>query len=46
MVEVHPDPNHALSDGAQSLYPGQFKELVDQIGVIARAIDRGIFPVL
>ncbi len=46
MVEVHPDPNHALSDGAQSLYPGQFKELVDQIGVIAHAIDRGIFPAL
>jgi 3-deoxy-7-phosphoheptulonate synthase len=40
MVEVHPDPNHALSDGAQSLYPDQFRELLDQIRVIARAIDR------
>jgi len=40
MVEVHPDPNRALSDGAQSLYPDQFKELLDQIKVIARAIDR------
>lgn len=40
MVEVHQDPNHALSDGAQSLYPHQFEELVGQIRVIARAIDR------
>lgn len=46
MVEVHPDPNRALSDGAQSLYPGQFQELVDQIRVIAKAIDREIFPPL
>lgn len=40
MVEVHPDPNRALSDGAQSLYPDQFQELLAQIRVIARAIDR------
>ena len=40
MVEVHPDPNRALSDGAQSLYPEQFRELLDQIRVIARAIGR------
>ena len=46
MVEVHPDPNRALSDGAQSLYPEQFKELVDQIRVIAKAIDRELFPPL
>ena len=44
MVEVHPDPNHALSDGAQSLYPHQFQELLDQIRVIARAIDRELAP--
>jgi 3-deoxy-7-phosphoheptulonate synthase len=42
MVEVHPDPNRALSDGAQSLYPEQFAELMDQIKVIAQAIDRGV----
>jgi 3-deoxy-7-phosphoheptulonate synthase len=42
MVEVHPDPNRALSDGAQSLYPEQFEELVDQIRVIARAINREV----
>lgn len=42
MVEVHPDPVRALSDGAQSLYPEQFRELVEQIQVIARAIDRRV----
>jgi len=46
MVEVHPDPNHALSDGAQSLFPDQFGDLMRQIRVIARAIDREIFPPL
>ncbi len=46
MVEVHPDPNRALSDGAQSLYPEQFRELMDQIRVIARAIDRELTPAL
>ncbi len=40
MVEVHPDPDHALSDGAQSLWPEQFEELVGQVEVIARAIGR------
>ncbi len=40
MVEVHPEPTLALSDGAQSLYPEQFASLVDSIRVIARAIDR------
>lgn len=40
MVEVHPDPEHALSDGAQSLHPPQFVELMEQIRVIATAIGR------
>ncbi|HEX6926421.1 MAG TPA: 3-deoxy-7-phosphoheptulonate synthase [Longimicrobiaceae bacterium] len=40
IVEVHPDPEHALSDGAQSLYPEQFRDLVRQIDAIARAIGR------
>jgi 3-deoxy-7-phosphoheptulonate synthase len=40
MVEVHPDPDHALSDGAQSLWPAQFEELMAQVDVIARAIGR------
>ncbi|MGD2120195.1 MAG: 3-deoxy-7-phosphoheptulonate synthase [Gemmatimonadota bacterium] len=46
MVEVHQDPNRALSDGAQSLYPEQFQELLDQIRVIAKAIQRELTPSL
>ncbi len=42
MVEVHPDPPRAMSDGAQSLYPEQFGELMVQIRVIARAIGRDL----
>ena len=42
IVEVHPDPPRALSDGAQSLYPKQFEELVTQCGPIARAIGRSL----
>lgn len=44
MIEVHPDPDHALSDGAQSLYPAQFGDLLDQIRVIAEAIGRSLTP--
>ena len=42
IVEVHQNPPHAKSDGAQSLYPEQFSELMDQIRVIARAIGRDV----
>ncbi len=42
MIEVHPDPPAALSDGAQSLYPDQFRELVAQCGSIATAIGRAL----
>src|SRR4029450_4358072 len=35
IIEVHHDPDHALSDGAQSLYPSQYQELVEQIRTIA-----------
>ena len=42
IVEVHHDPDHALSDGAQSLYPEQFDELVRQIRTIAEAIGRRV----
>ena len=44
MVEVHPDPERAMSDGAQSLYPDQFEELMQQISVIAEAIGRDLAP--
>jgi 3-deoxy-7-phosphoheptulonate synthase len=42
IIEVHHDPDHALSDGAQSLYPVQFDELVEQIRTIAQAIGRRV----
>lgn len=40
MVEVHPQPDRALSDGAQSLEPEQFEKLMGQIDGIAGAIGR------
>ncbi|MGH7586404.1 MAG: 3-deoxy-7-phosphoheptulonate synthase [Gemmatimonadales bacterium] len=42
LVEVHPDPEHARSDGAQSLHPHQFERLMSEARVIAEAIGRRI----
>ncbi|HWZ60869.1 MAG TPA: 3-deoxy-7-phosphoheptulonate synthase, partial [Gemmatimonadaceae bacterium] len=42
LVEVHPNPDRALSDGAQSLFPEQFTQLVVELRQIARAIGRTI----
>ncbi len=42
LIEVHPDPDHALSDGAQSLRPEQFAQLMDQLRLIAPAVGREI----
>ena len=42
IVEVHHDPDHALSDGAQSLRPQQFAELMEQLGIIAQAVGRSV----
>ena len=42
LVEVHHDPDHALSDGAQSLFPQQFAELMDQLRRIAAAVGRSV----
>jgi 3-deoxy-7-phosphoheptulonate synthase len=42
IVEVHPDPDRALSDGAQSLHPPQFTQLVVELRTIAAAIGREI----
>ena len=42
IIEVHVDPNRALSDGAQSLFPGQFDRLMAELRIIAPAIGRGI----
>jgi 3-deoxy-7-phosphoheptulonate synthase len=44
LVEVHPNPERALSDGAQSLYPEQFAQLVGELRAIAAAIGRTITP--
>jgi 3-deoxy-7-phosphoheptulonate synthase len=42
LVEVHHDPDKALSDGAQSLRPEQFTELMSQLRIIASAVDRTV----
>jgi 3-deoxy-7-phosphoheptulonate synthase len=42
LIEVHCDPDHALSDGAQSLYPAQFDRLKAELRIIAPAIGRSI----
>ena len=44
LVEVHPNPERAMSDGAQSLYPEQFAQLVGELRAIAAAIGRTITP--
>jgi 3-deoxy-7-phosphoheptulonate synthase len=40
LVEVHPDPDHAASDGAQTLNPTQFSEMMQQVRAVASAIGR------
>lgn len=40
IVEVHPDPAHAVSDGKQSLKPEKFAEMVKQVGQIAQIMGR------
>jgi len=42
LIEVHCDPDHAQSDGAQSLFPSQFEQLMAELRVIAPAIGRSI----
>jgi len=42
LVEVHPTPDKALSDGAQSLFPEQFEELMRQLKMIAPAVGRAL----
>ena len=42
LIEVHHDPDHAMSDGAQSLFPSQFDRLMAELRIIAPAIGRGI----
>ena len=45
IIEVHPDPAHALSDGKQSLKPEKFAELVKQVKAIAEVVGRRIAPI-
>jgi 3-deoxy-7-phosphoheptulonate synthase len=42
LIEVHHDPEKALSDGAQSLYPEQLSELIAQLRIIAPAVGRSL----
>jgi 3-deoxy-7-phosphoheptulonate synthase len=42
LVEVHHDPEHALSDGPQALFPEQLEQLMKQLRVIAAAVDRSL----
>jgi 3-deoxy-7-phosphoheptulonate synthase len=42
IVEVHCDPDHALSDGAQSLYPEQFDTLMEEVRQIAPVVRRSV----
>jgi len=42
LIEVHNDPDHALSDGAQSLTPPEFSQLMNEIRIIAPAVNRHI----
>jgi len=45
IVEVHNHPSQAMSDGAQSLKPERFAELVNQVRAVSEAVGRSIDPV-
>ncbi|MEO5799534.1 MAG: 3-deoxy-7-phosphoheptulonate synthase [Gemmatimonadales bacterium] len=42
LVEVHPNPERALSDGAQSLFPEQFERMMREVSAIAEVIGRSV----
>lgn len=42
IIEVHPNPEEAMSDGEQSLYPENFALLMKEIGRVAEAVDREV----
>jgi 3-deoxy-7-phosphoheptulonate synthase len=42
LLECHPDPEHAMSDGAQSITPAKLKELMAGLKRIANAVDRDL----
>jgi len=44
LIEVHPNPDHALSDGAQSLTPANFRKLMEKVSHLAAALGRSLAP--
>ncbi len=44
LIEVHPDPDHAMSDGGQSLKPKKFHKLMGEIEVLARTEGKTLSP--
>lgn len=42
MIEVHPNPQKALSDGPQSITPEEFDKLVKEISLIAKSIGKSV----
>ena len=42
IVEVHPNPDKAVSDGAQTLFPERFAKLVEEMRLVANAVGRTI----
>jgi len=42
LIEVHPDPERAMSDGVQSLYPDQFAQLMNEVRGVAAAVGRHV----
>jgi 3-deoxy-7-phosphoheptulonate synthase len=42
LIEVHPDPANAMSDGAQSLKPGKFAALIEELRPIAAVLGKTI----
>jgi len=47
LMEMHPNPDKAMSDGAQSMYPEQLEKLINQLGQLAPVVGRSVAsPVL
>ncbi len=44
IIEVHPNPDQALSDGAQSLTPANFEKLMGKVRILAEAMGRPVAP--
>jgi len=42
LIEVHPNPEDAYSDGAQSLLPEKFRLMMKELGPVAKAVGREI----